>query len=178
MKRAILALSVLAMLAPTGGQAARDHTFGDDGVACGDNGTITWTPTTLWPPNHKLHDITFTYSDPDGGDVTLAITAKLHSDVLGDGTELRGSGNTPAVTDQSGGAASDTDGSVDVVGTARGERSGQSIGGRTYAYEYVASNDSDGNGLEDDGCASDTDDDSDDLTVTVPHDCRDGACRP
>jgi hypothetical protein len=169
MKRFIVLIAALGLLVPV---ASRASSFGSNSVKCGNNGTITWSPTTLWPPNHKLQNITFTYTDPDGGDVMLEITAKPHSDTLEDGTELNGTGNTPPATDQMGGANSDSDGSVDVVGNARAERSGHSKNGRTYSFEYTAS---DNHGA--DGCMSDPNDDSDDLTVFVPHDCRDGACR-
>jgi len=178
MRKILLLFVALALVIPASSQAAKNHTFGSNSVACGENGTISWTPTTLWPPNHKLHDITFTYTDPDGGDVVLEITAKPHSDTLEDGTEMAGTGNTDPATDQLGGMNSDSDGSVDVVGNARGERSGQSKDGRTYSFEYIAMNDSDGDMMNDDGCMSDPEDDSDDLTVFVPHDCRAGACKP
>ena len=152
---------------------AADKNKGSQTVACGDNGTITASPTVLWPPNHKDVPITFTYTDndalEDAQSQTLTITAKLHDEVLnpdGEASELNGSGNTPFLTDALGGTNSDNDGSVDVVGSARSERSGRGDG-REYRYEYRADD-----GGTTDGCESDPDDDSDDLVVTVPHDCR------
>lgn len=177
MKKLVVLAAVILVSSLGPAQAKKVHTFGSSSIPCGENGTISWTPTTLWPPNHKLHDVTFTYSDPDGGDVTLMIIEEPHSDVAENGVESRGSGNTPAEDDQSGGFASDDDGSVDVVGSARAERAGPNKEGRTYRYEFIATSDSDGDMQQDDGCASDASENGDDLTVYVPHDCRGGACR-
>ena len=181
MKRSLLAVAValVAVLAPMSASAGK-HSFGGDSIACGDNGTISWTPSTLWPPNHKLVPVTWTYTDPDGGDVTLSTAATDHSDIVG-GEELAGSGNTDPGTDSLGGAGTDDDGSVDVVGNARSERSGQSKQGRTYNFTYMAMSDPDGvpGSGDEDGCSGPDDDATtdDQITVFVPHDCRNGACR-
>jgi hypothetical protein len=180
MRRIAFVLAALALALPANTWAGSDHTFGSDSIPCGDDGTISWTPTTLWPPNHKLHDITFTYADPDGGNVDLAVTATDHSDIVG-GEELNGSGNTDPGTDSLGGAGTDSDGSVDVVGNARAERSGHSKLGRTYSFDYVAMSDPDGIPAsgDEDGCMGPDDDPATDdaILVFVPHDCRGGACK-
>ena len=147
---------------------AADKNKGEAVVPCGDNGTITASPTVLWPPNHKDVPITFTYTDDssDGtSDVTLTIISNFHDEVV-DGEELVGSGNTAFLTDSAGGTANDSDGSVDVIGSARAERSGTGDG-RTYRFDYDASAD---NGL--DGCESDPANPNDGIVVSVPHDCR------
>ena len=169
-RSALLGIGALALVVTTL-PATADNPVGGHGkndIACG-NGTIAWTPTTVWPPNHKEVPITWTYTDNDDDDVTLVITQKLHNQVV-DEEELVGSGNTPFATDSLGGANSDDDGAVDVVGYVRGERSGTEQGGRVYSFEYKADN-----GLTD-GCESDPDDDSDDIRITVPHDCRENWC--
>jgi len=73
-------------------------------------------------------------------------------------------------TDSMGGTNHNDDGDAVVGGYVRGERSGTDAGGRVYRFEYKADD-----GLTD-GCESKADDDSDDLIVTVPHDCRDNWC--
>src|SRR5438270_11259984 len=30
------------------------------------DGDVTWSPTTIWPPNHKWQPITVNYADADG----------------------------------------------------------------------------------------------------------------
>lgn len=147
---------------------AGDKNKGESTIACGSNGTITTTPTTLWPPNHKDVPVTFTYTDPDGGDVTLAITSTPHNEIVDD-EEINGTGNTPAATDSMGGTNTDSDGSVDVVGSARAERSGHlsEAGGRVYEFDYMADST-----LGTDGCNSDPATAGDGIIVFVPHDCR------
>ena len=172
---ALIVLSGIALAVSGLAPASANNPVGGHGkndIDCGNDGTIAWTPTTVWPPNHKEVPITWTYTDDSDNDVKLEIFQKLHNQVV-DGDELNGSGNTPFVTDQLGGANSDSDGSVDVVGYVRGERSGTEQGGRIYSFEYKA--EAGPAGLTD-GCESDPDDDSDDITITVPHDCRENWC--
>jgi hypothetical protein len=170
MRRLLLLASIVALIVPNVGRA-NETNFGSSSIPCGNNGTIQWDPTTIWPPNHKLHTIHFTYSDPDNNMVSLTITPDANTDVV-NGQELNGSGNTPMAGDSVGGTGSDTDGNVTVNGAARAERSGHSKDGRTYRFDYMAS--ADGGA---DGCKSDPNDPKDDLTVLVPHDCSGGACR-
>jgi hypothetical protein len=147
---------------------AADQNKGSFSAACGSNGTITASPTVLWPPNHQDVQITFTYTDNDAAEAAqsqkLTITPNLHDEVV-DNEELVGSGNTPFLTDSVGGTATDTDGSVDVVGTARAERSGTGDG-RVYEFDYTA----DDGTL--DGCKTDPAKAGDGILVSVPHDCR------
>ena len=173
---ALLTLGVATMAAMSFVPAGADNPVGGHGkndIKCGNDGTIAWTPTSVWPPNHQDVNITWTYSDKTDSNVKLTIIQKAHNQVVDDTYELVGSGNTPFATDSLGGAASDSDGSVDVVGYVRAERSGTEQGGRIYAFEYKA--EAGPLGLTD-GCESDPDDDDDDLVVTVPHDCRENWC--
>lgn len=167
-------LVAFGLLSPAG---AGTRNTGSGTRPCGDDGTITWSPDTLWPPNHKAQKITFTYSDPDAGTKTLTITANPHNEML-NGEEINGTGNTPAATDSTGGTNTSGGSSVTVEGAAVSERSGHknAAGGRVYEFDYVASNDE--SGSDDDGCMSSQATTGDGLTVFVPHDCRNGACRP
>lgn len=180
MRKALMLVAAAAMLVPAVTTAGSDHTFGNDSIECGDDGTISWTPTTLWPPNHKLHDITFTYHDPDGGTSELTVTPTDHSDIQG-GEEINGTGPDRGA-DSFGGTDVGTEGEdAIVVGEARAERSGHSKEGRTYSFTYVAMNDSGtADPSDDDGCSGPDDDPEtdDELLVFVPHDCRNGACKP
>jgi hypothetical protein len=145
--------------------------------ACGTDGNITWTPAVLWPPNHKAQEITFVYTDPDAGQKSLAITTNLHNEVV-NGEEINGTGNTPVASDATAGPpATGSGSSVTVTGSAVSERSGHKneSGGRIYEFDYVASNDEDGDTT--DGCQSSATVSGDGLLVKVPHDCRGGACQ-
>ena len=170
---AFAALGLIAALGFAGPTFAGNKNHGSSTIdPCGEDGTITTSPTTLWPPNHKDVTISFRYEDPTNDNVTLEITAKPHSEAV-DGEEINGTGNTPYATDSTGGVNMDDDGDVTVDGTARAERSGhknEEVGGREYRYEYIA--DADGGS---DGCMSDPEDDEDDIVVFVPHDCRGGS---
>lgn len=143
---------------------------------CGDDGTLTWTPGTLWPPNHKTQTITVVYTDPDDGTKSLALTTNPHNEEV-DGTEANGTGNTPVGSDSTVAAAeTSSDDSVDVDVFARSERSGHknADGGRVYEFDYVATNTQSDD--TSDGCESDPAVKGDGVIVMVPHDCRAGAC--
>ncbi|HVE47496.1 MAG TPA: hypothetical protein VNA57_12220 [Acidimicrobiales bacterium] len=172
------ALAAFGMLAPA--DAANKNSGGGEVNPCGDDGKITWSPAKLWPPNHKAQTITFTYSDPDAGDKTLTITANPHNEIV-DGEEVNGTGNTPSATDSTGGngMASGTDSAV-AYGSARSERSGHknAAGGRVYEFDYTATNNEDGDAAPEDGCMSSPAVAGDGMKVFVPHDCRNGGCRP
>src|SRR5688572_29533221 len=169
------ALVAFGLLGPAG--AANKNT-GSQSIPCGENGTLAWAPTRLWPPNHKAQNITFTYTDSDSGTKTLAIVANPHNEIV-DNEEVNGTGNTPAATDAVGGASGpSSESSITVVGSAVSERSGHknADGGRVYRFDYDADNvEDDGSN---DGCSSDPANPEDGLVVFVPHDCRNGACRP
>ena len=171
-------LAAFGLLVPAG--AANKNSTAPASRGCGTDGTITWTPTRLWPPNHKAQTITFTYSDDDSGEKVLTITAGPHNEVF-ENEEINGTGNTPWMTDATGGSgtASGTNPAV-AYGSARSERSGHksSAGGRVYEFDYTATNNEDDDAAPEDGCMSSTTTPNDGLIVFVPHDCRNGGCRP
>ena len=61
MRRTVTLLSLLALagLVFTPAPAAPS----DPGSVDCNDGTVTWSPTTLWPPNHKMQTITINYTD-------------------------------------------------------------------------------------------------------------------
>lgn len=178
-KRAWFAMLLsVAVVASFGVSGARQT--GSDSKDCGDGGgghTLAWSPTKIWPPNHKYETVTITYSDDDPDhELTLTITGVSHDEVLTDGTELNGTGSTPVVTDgeitDDGGTGT---GSVSGTVRVRAERSGQKDpvtgvhDGRSYTITYEATSENE-DGDEDNDCSGS-------VTVSVPHDCRNGACK-
>ena len=142
-------------------QAAPHARAGGSGgpLACG-TGHITWSPTTLWPPNHKLQTVTITYTgDNDGDTAMVGVTNFSDSDAPG-GIEVHGSGQPdpqqgPDVVPGAPGSGPDS-GPVTTTAQVRAERSGTG-GGRVYTLT-VSCTETDG----DTGTAA--------ATVTVPHD--------
>jgi hypothetical protein len=150
--------------------ATPGHPAGGTGsVACND-GNVTWSPTNLWPPNHKMQTITINYTDNDNDGDMIGITVGMITDdqSASDGSnELKGSGQP---TDKQGldwsgtgntGMASDP-GTATTTAQVRAERSGTDMTGRTYTIQVTCS-DMGGSDMENDMQTVD-------LTVTVPHD--------
>lgn len=166
--RKLFALFAVTLLA-TGLAGARGGGVGVNECGDGEGGhTVTWTPTTVWPPNHKYQDVTITYTDSsDDHQLTLAATSATHDQYDGNGDELNGAGNTDEDVVLPADAATGQ-GSVSVVVRARGERSGRDKTGRVYTVDYTATS-TDGDDEADNDCSGT-------ITVTVPHDCRRGAC--
>jgi hypothetical protein len=135
------------------------------------DGTVTWSPTTIWPPNHKLQTITVSYADRDGdGSQTLTVSAPsgTHNQMT-NGVEDVGAGNTPVdFVPGAPGTAADP-GTATTTPQVRSERSGKD-GDRVYTITVNCSHSSEadtGNPNEiagQDGTAT--------VTVTVPHDQR------
>ena len=168
-KAALFAMAVvIAALGPAGADPARPQ-GGSGSTPCND-GTVTWSPTNLWPPNHKMRTITINYTDNDNDGDMIAITVGMISDDQSnsDGSgELNGSGQP---TDKQGldwsgtgnsGMASDP-GTATTTAQVRGERSGRDMTGRTYTIKVTCS-DMGGSSMENEMQTVD-------LTVTVPHD--------
>ena len=74
-KRTALGITAVAAMAFAVPAMANQHSpagGSGSGVACND-GTISWDPTTLWPPNHKFVPIHVSYAENSGdsdGDMT------------------------------------------------------------------------------------------------------------
>lgn len=138
---------------------------GTKSAACGtgDNsdGTIVWSPTNLWPPNHKPRNITISYheSSPEGGDHTHSFTIGTIAEYP---ASTNGAGNTNADSTGSGYESPETADNVDSTNakgsvTLLAERSGHDMAGRTYAIPVTCQNDGD-------------DDQTITICITTPHD--------
>jgi hypothetical protein len=115
-------------------------------------------PTKLWPPNHKMQEVSFTATNGVGGPASLEVAVDLLDVAGGDGSPNQGPDqNYPA-----GPAASGTP-SATVPVEIRSERSGKGEG-RTYTLTAIAQFNN--NPLL--SCTMD-------VEVTVPHDMRGGA---
>ena len=116
----------------------------------GGSQNVTWSPTTLWPPNHKLQTITISASDTEGisGEtLTLTVNSITSTDGFA-GTAANGIGNH-ASAPENGTLATTT---VQIPA----ERAGTDTNGNAYDINVSCA--------DDDGTATQ------DLTVTVPHD--------
>ena len=134
--------------AVTPANAARQHprAGGSGSTPCND-GTVTWSPTTLWPPNHKMQTIQIGYTDNDDDGDSIGVMVGMITDnqASSDGSnELHGSGQP---TDKQGldwsgsgnmGSASDP-GTASTTAQVRAERSGTSKAGRTYSIQVTCS---------------------------------------
>ena len=143
---------------------------GEGSNPCDNDFTLTWTPASVFPPNHKETSGSLVYTAPDG-DTTdtlqLTIVDITSDEVLPDGEEMNGAGNTLIDSGWDAGEA-DGKGTVSRNFWIRAERSGQGDG-RTYSIEYTAKADpAAALGL---GASNDC---SGTATVFVPHDMGGG----
>ncbi|HVF74428.1 MAG TPA: hypothetical protein VM938_05220 [Acidimicrobiales bacterium] len=124
-----------------------------------DGDTVTYNgPLKMWPPNHKMQDVSVTAADSDGrGPVTITITPSVTDVAGGDGGPNHDPDYTPEEPTGSG------DGSATADFQLRSERSGKGDG-RTYTIDWVAT-------FDDKECSS-VDEGNSPFTVTVPHDMR------
>ena len=172
-KRAALGVAAVAAAAFTvPAVAAPGHPAGGSNTTACADGTVTWSPTTLWPPNHKMQTVSISYVAPadNPGDTTTITVGTISDDQsAADGSgELNGSGNPNEGLDWggSGNHATSPEGSpADTTATVRAERSGTDKTGRTYSINVMCT-EQDGTTMMADpngsGMAT--------LTVTVPHD--------
>jgi hypothetical protein len=163
----ILLGAALATASAIPALAGASHASGSGTTQCvnattgQDYGTVTWSPATLWPPNHKMVTVTMAYAEAsnDGDSATITVDA-ITDNQLVNGAEEVGSGN-PHLVDWSGignhGAAADPNPAV-TTAQVRAERSGTDRAGRTYTITLSCGGSGDG----DSGTAT--------VTVFVPHD--------
>ncbi len=131
----VCAAALLALQAVPAHAAQHSPAGGTGGpVTCG-SGSVTWSPTTLWPPNHKLKTVTITYNgDNEGDTATVAVTGWSDNETL-DGVEMNGSGQPdpqqgPDVVPGPPGMGPDS-APVQTTAQVRAERSGRGSG-RVY----------------------------------------------
>jgi hypothetical protein len=163
MSKKFLTMLVVACAFATAGAvgafAAGGNNAGDSGsasTACATPSEISgsqnvaWSPTSLWPPNHKLQTITISANDTEGipGE-TLTVTVNSITSTDGFvGTAANGVGNS---------ASAPEDGTLATTTvTVPAERAGTDLNGNAYDIHVTCS--------DDDGSAGA------DLAVTVPHD--------
>jgi hypothetical protein len=173
-KRLALTSAALVGVAIAIPASALPHAASADGqTACAD-GTVTWSPTSIWPPNHKMQTVTINYTapadNPDQGDTTTITVDSVVDDQAGtDGSgELQGSGQP---TDQQGldwGGIGNSDTSAEgqtatTTAQVRAERSGLVKAGRTYTITVSCTEQSAA------GTPNPMDSGMATLTVTVPH---------
>jgi hypothetical protein len=141
-----------------------------------DNGyVVTWTPRSVFPPNHKYADGVLTYTSPKVSDnLSLAIGVITHDELLADGTEMNGAGNTPVDSTGSGGSTN-ADGvkSISLPFQIRAERSGRGAG-RTYTIPFTAKASTAPSTLPIAGDAGNENSCSGSAVIDVPHDMGGG----
>ena len=190
-KRTALAAAGVAAIAFAVPALADQHSpaGGNGSIGCND-GTITWTPTNLWPPNHKMVPVTITYTDSDGDSntatatttETTALTVNSVTETDGGttnnalvGDDLNGSGapgsvqGPDAATDTNTPPAAGSDGGSNATWTEdiRAERAGTDGhgSGRDYDINVTCSDMGGTNPTEATGTMQTVD-----IHVTVPHD--------
>lgn len=154
----VVALSVAGIALARGGG-------GQGTTTCG-NGTVTWSPAVVWPPNHKLVPITISWTEnKESTDVTGDSDNTLSADsVTSVGVDDKGAGQPSkkqgpdysGVPTTSSPVADGQPATVTVY--VRAERSGTDKAGRTYTINLTCHSGDDPM----DGKAM--------AVVTVPHD--------
>jgi hypothetical protein len=167
-----VAVAGIAMAFPS----AAASSGGTGHASCGD-GTVTWSPTSIWPPNHKMQTVTINYTAPadspsTNDTTTVTVTSITDNQAASDGAdELNGSGQP---TDQQGldwagigNSANSAEGkTATTTAQVRAERSGHGKAGRVYSIVVSCSEQLGGSAPDADPNSSGTAT----LTVTVPHD--------
>lgn len=165
MRKRVVAMTLAAAL----GLSALGVAVADTGSAsteCNEHGTVSWSPTTLWPPNHKMKTVTIAFDEAqDDGDTIGLEVLSLASDDAGKekgaaakhGPDTAGVGAQDTAVDQAAGEA------ARVTVQLRAERMGKDRNGRTYTIQVQCSDQGNVSGQP---AHSDTAT----LTVLVPHD--------
>lgn len=162
-------LAVAGLLALTASWASAARSGGSGGpVPCGmTDVSLTWSPTTLWPPNHKMQTITINGTDNDNDGDTFSITVMSITETPAEGAEgVTGCGQPTAKQGLDwtgvGNSATATDpGTATTNVQVRSERCGAN-GDRTYDITVMCQDECMRGTCMSAGMA--------DLTVTVPHD--------
>ena len=158
---ATVAALALIVVAGTGGANATGANPPKSGTVTKDcinsltglkEGTITYDgPLVVWPPNHKYVTATISVTDDDAEPVTdqamVAVTG-THDQILDDGSEMTGSGNTDPATDVKPGPPGTGTPTAMTTVDFRAERSGHkwtdggdAWRGRTYTFTVMGSTD-------------------------------------
>src|SRR5439155_3351057 len=103
------------------------------------NGTVTWSPAVLWPPNHKMVRVTINWTEPSEATDPLGLDSDTLSidSINSIGVDDKGAGQPSSKQgpDYAIVKGSDTvkDGTqATVTADLRAERSGTDKAGRTY----------------------------------------------
>jgi len=132
-------------------------------TALGSNGDVTWTPAVVWPPNHKLVTIKFSWTEtPDASDALGGENTLTVDNITSTGVDDKGAGQPESKQGPDfagvGNQGSAPNGkTVSVSAQVRSERSGTDKAGRIYTVELSCDSPDDG-----DGNAT--------AIITVPHD--------
>jgi len=158
------ALTATAMALP----AARAD-FGTSSVACGE-GTVTYSPSNLWPPNHKMRTVTLKFEEAGTGEdngnfIGLQVNSITYDEqghekgaTARHSPDFTGVGNNDMGTDTVDGSDPAT-----VTVQLRSERMGTDRDGRTYTINVTCIDFGEPNVTDPYNSASA------DLTVLVPH---------
>jgi hypothetical protein len=159
---AVVAIVIAMLLALTGAAGARGG-GGSGSAPCG-NGTVTWDPAVLWPPNHKMVPVTISWTEnkeptevlPDQNTLSADSVSSVGVDDKGSGQPTKKQG--PDYSGVPTTSSSVPDGQAATVTVyLRAERSGTDKAGRTYTVNLTCKS-----GDDPDGHAM--------AVVTVPHD--------
>ena len=133
---AVTAAVVLGGTALAGGASGAKFDGGTGTTTCSNGQVVSYAPAKLWPPNHKLKDVTFTSTAP------FTVTTVTHEE---EGTEKGSTANNEpdfVLTDPAGGAAEGDNAVVQL----RSERLSKPKDGRTYTLTIVCGDPAAGGG--------------------------------
>jgi hypothetical protein len=155
--RVIAVTAVAALAVGLIGSVSQAKPFdGGTGTTPCSDGTVTWSPKALWPPNHKLRDVTISFNDTTEGDtLTLNVNSVTNSEDPQSGSGAQHQPDVVGVPASDTGTATGDPATVTIQ--LRSERDGRNKDGRTYTINVTCETTSGGPGTAT-------------LTVTVPHD--------
>ena len=172
-KRLALSAAAIATVGIAAPSFAASHNSGGGTKACG-NGNVTWDPSTLWAPNHKMQTINIAYtagSNAPGDQSRVTVGAIVDDQSAQDGSdELKGSGSPKEGLDWAGTGNTGTapKGSpAQTTAQVRAERSGTDPSGRTYTITVTCD---DEQTTTDGGPTATVSSSTVMIDVTVPHD--------